>query len=62
MALVNYLNKSSGVVPITMAESTILSPVFEMLNAVAQGTLDASFTPVEPVRPVESVEQDEEGV
>lgn len=53
MALMNYLNKAAGVVPVTIAESNILQPVFVAINGVASGEFVVVFEPVEPVEPVE---------
>lgn len=47
MAMCNYLNKAAGVVPVTMAEGIVLSPLFEAIKGVADGQLECTFDPVE---------------
>lgn len=43
MALMNYFNKASTVVPVTMAESAVLMPLVENFRLAANDELDVIF-------------------
>jgi hypothetical protein len=50
MALSNYLRKASEIVPVTMAEGNILSPLMNAINMTASGALICVFESTEPTQ------------